>query len=533
MIRPVASRFRGEVEQGNLGRLRDPIGEEDGDDDHLLLVRFHQLHALQVLGGSPVAPAPHQFRRFHEDLRRSFRRLQIRARALDVQVPKLFPRPRIISRTLLLLHPRLVVAVIRRHHVLIPLRRFQVLAVHRGVHAYHESLGCRGDGRSVLRRDHLPPRRDHHRLPRPNQRRRHLLRPSAESDRALSPRLRLGQDGPIVEIQESVRVLSRERVVDQVRGLHVNRLVVKKPRLPLRELVAAPDTRLLLVVVRGGLGLLKIGIRVSVTFVEGAADRGDQGTGRILLHPILPESNVRVLPRDVIVAALLDALPIAPAPHIRHVPCHGSGVAGDGIHEGEGIVVPDTDIPARRFLDREQRLIHGRALPVYGVHGCVIVGSKIGPMMLLLYQAGYVVYYARIVIERLRPVKITAGYVGGYRVLGGIMILADQGTKLVRDAVQFVLKRIQLVVYLQYSLHPLLDPRLDRPRACTRNVLLRDRGEVEGSDGGIGILGYAYQIVVPVRPREIEPLVRFVQERSLIFAPFALLAILAQLSVLR
>lgn len=49
----------------------------------------------------------------------------------------------------------------------------------------------------------------------------------------------------------------------------------------------------------------------------------------------------------------------------------------------------------------------------------------------------------------------------------------------------------------------------------------------------MGILGYAYQIVVPVRPREIEPLVRFVQERSLVFAPFALLAILAQLSVLR
>lgn len=244
----------------------------------------------------------------------------------------------------------------------------------------------------------------------------------------------------------------------------MNRPVVKEPRLPLRKLVAAPDTRLLLVVVRGGLGLLKIGIRVSVTFVEGAADRGDQGTGRILLHPILPESNVRVLPRDVIVAPLLDALPIAPAPH---VPCHGSGVAGAGIHEGEGIVVPDTDIPAHRFLDREQRLIHGHALPAYGVHGCVIVGSKIGPMMLLLYQAGYVVYYARVVIERLRPVKITAGYVGGYRVLGGIMILADQGTKLVRDAVQFVLKRVQLVVYLHYSLHPLLDPRLDRPHACT------------------------------------------------------------------
>lgn len=529
MVHPVRVPPRlGEVEQGDLGRLRDPIREEDGDDHHLLL-GSRQLDALQVLGRRPVATCPHQFRRSHENLRRSFHR-QIRARALDVQVAKLFPG--LIQR--ILVHHLRLVLVRRSHHVLIPLGRAQVLAVHRGVDAYHESLGGRGDGRGVLGRDHVFPRRDHtHRLPRRVRPRapRHFLR-RAGSDRALHPRFRLGQDRLIVEIQQPVHVLGSERILDEEWGPRVHRPRVNEPRLPLAKVVAVPALRLLLVVVRGGLRLLEIRVRVPVTLVERAADRGDEGSRRVLLHPILPESNVRVLPGHVIVP-LVDQAALPIVPYARRVPSHGSRITGGIHHEGEGVVVPDTDIPAHRFLDREQRsLINRHALLAHGIQGCVIVGSKIGPV-LLLYQAGYVVYYARVVIERLGPVKITAGYVRGYRVLGGIMILADQGAELVRYAVQFVLKGVQLVVYLQYSLHPLLDPRL-WPRPYAGNVFLGDGWEVEGSDRWMGILGYAYQIVVPVRSRrarQIEPFARFVQE-SLVLALFALLAVLAQVSVL-
>ena len=530
MIRPVRVPPRlAEIEQGDLGRFRDPIREEDWDDHHLLL-GFRQLDAL--LGRRSVATVPHQFRRFHENLRRSCHR-QIRARALNVQISKLFPS--LIQ--LILVHLLRLVFDRRSHHVLIPLQRLQVLAVHRSVHAYHESLGSGGDGRGVLGRDHMFPRRDDaHRLPRCMRSctARHFLR-RAGSDRALHPRFRLGQDRLIVEIQQSVHVL-RERILDEEGGggPRVYRPPVNEPRLPLDKVVVVPALlRLVLVVVRGGMRLLIICIHVPVTFVEGAADRGDQGSRWILLHPIIPETNVRILPRHVIVP-LVDqvAVPIARVPYVRRVPSHGSRVTGGIHHEGEGVVVPDTDIPADRFLDREQRLINRHALLAHGIQGCVIVGSKIGPL-LLLYQAGYVVYYARVVIERLGSVKITAGYVRGYRVLGGIMILADQGTKLVRYAVQFVLKGVQLVVYLQYSLHPLLDPRL-WPSPYAGTVFLGDGWEIEGSDRWMGILGYAYQIVVPVRSRsarQIEPFVRFVQE-SLVLALFALLAVLAQVSVL-